>query len=263
MTKQTVYFPLHGPQAEVEEHKFRRIIKKHFAEISNVMKKYTSKHAEKVNVVGEVLKDSSPIIDEYIKEYDEEFNALKTKIVKDYFDFYVKTAKVAMKRITLERQRGHPITDDTEDDEYDYNKSFEEFVSESLLQYLQQEAAERVTRIDETTRKYLRDQLGEAYKNHETTAQWQKRIDKVMGLNYPSGRADMIARTELAWAYSRGLISGYHDIGVEHVRWLAVMDSRTCPKCAARHEKRYLLRDIEGEIPAHPRCRCTLVNDDY
>ena len=69
----------------------------------------------------------------------------------------------------------------------------------------------------------------------------------------------MVARTELAWAYSSGKLATYQELGISHVEWLAVIDNRTCPRCAARNEQTFALADVDGQIPLHPRCRCTIV----
>ena len=74
-------------------------------------------------------------------------------------------------------------------------------------------------------------------------------------------RADLIARTELASAYVQGQMRQYRKNGYEHGRWSATGE-RTCPFCASREGVIYLLDDLETAIPAHPRCRCTIIPVD-
>lgn len=70
-------------------------------------------------------------------------------------------------------------------------------------------------------------------------------------------RADLIARTELANAYIAGQMAQYRKNGYTHGRWSATGE-RTCPFCASREGSIYTLDELEGAIPAHPRCRCTV-----
>ncbi|MHB1651659.1 MAG: polymorphic toxin type 50 domain-containing protein [Desulfitobacteriaceae bacterium] len=134
-----------------------------------------------------------------------------------------------------------------------------DFINPNVLHYLQEQSGERAGKINLTTRKLLQQQLSEAYKNQESISQWTERIKSVLGVNLPIGRAEMIARTELAWAYSRGLLATYNEIGVHAVTWLAVLDNRTCPVCRDRNGNSYSLSEAEEMLPAHPRCRCTVV----
>ncbi len=70
-------------------------------------------------------------------------------------------------------------------------------------------------------------------------------------------RADLVARTELATAYIEGQMAQYRKNGYSHGRWSATGE-RTCPYCASREGVVYPLDELDGAIPAHPRCRCTV-----
>lgn len=70
-----------------------------------------------------------------------------------------------------------------------------------------------------------------------------------------SRRAELIAQTEMATAYTQGEIAQYRNLGYEWARWIAGGE-RTCGYCLARDGLVYRLEEIEGMIPAHPRCRC-------
>lgn len=77
------------------------------------------------------------------------------------------------------------------------------------------------------------------------------------------GRLVAIARTEIQRVANEVAMRSYadNDDVVKAVQWLATLDSRTCPICAALHNKVY---PIVGRTPvgmrrlppAHPRCRC-------
>jgi SPP1 gp7 family putative phage head morphogenesis protein len=136
------------------------------------------------------------------------------------------------------------------------------FTNPQTVHYLQEQSSTRVKGVEDTTRTQLRKQLANAYSNGEKPSQWKARIESVLDCDHPAGRAEMIARTELSWAYSRGLLSTYDEVGVQKVQWLAVMDNRTCEDCAGLNEEIMSLSDAEGKLPLHPRCRCTVVSAD-
>ena len=70
-------------------------------------------------------------------------------------------------------------------------------------------------------------------------------------------RANLIARTELASAYVEGVMTQYRASGYSYGRWSATGE-RACPYCVSREGVIYHLDDLDGAIPAHPRCRCTI-----
>lgn len=130
------------------------------------------------------------------------------------------------------------------------------FVNSGIVNDLKDKGGYRIRRIQETTRQMLGNQLAQAYENAEDVASWMKRINSV--LDIPDWRAETIARTELSWAYNQANEKAYRDGGVTRVKWLAVVDSHTCPTCKGRNGEVYDLEDLPN-IPAHPRCRCTTV----
>jgi SPP1 gp7 family putative phage head morphogenesis protein len=70
-------------------------------------------------------------------------------------------------------------------------------------------------------------------------------------------RAALIARSELANAYTQGTLNRSREQGYSYVRVLASNDERTCPTCAARNGRIYPIDRVP--IPWHPRCRCISV----
>ncbi len=71
-------------------------------------------------------------------------------------------------------------------------------------------------------------------------------------------RAETIARTETMYAVNQGTLIRYSQAGVKRVRWLTGIDERSCPTCEALHGKEFEIGS-EPAIPAHPRCRCTVI----
>jgi SPP1 gp7 family putative phage head morphogenesis protein len=133
-----------------------------------------------------------------------------------------------------------------------------DFVHSGVKQDLENEAGNRVKGIENTTRELLRKELAEAYANAENVDSWVKRIQKVMDI--PEWRAEMIARTEIAWAFNRANNAAMKEAGVTRVRYLAVIDSRTCPVCKEDHNKIFDLSNAP-QPPRHPRCRCQLLSE--
>ena len=70
-------------------------------------------------------------------------------------------------------------------------------------------------------------------------------------------RAALIARSELASAYTQGTLTRSRQQGYSYVRVLASNDERTCPTCASRNSRVYAIDRVP--IPWHPRCRCVAV----
>ena len=69
-------------------------------------------------------------------------------------------------------------------------------------------------------------------------------------------RAELIARSELANAYTGAQKAAASRNGYRYGRFIATQDERTCPYCASRHGRIYLLSEMVGT--QHPRCRCSL-----
>ncbi len=71
-------------------------------------------------------------------------------------------------------------------------------------------------------------------------------------------RADSIVRTEYNHIQTQAAQQRYKDMGVEMVQVWADYDERRCDACGKLHEKKYSVHD-RMPIPAHPRCRCTII----
>jgi SPP1 gp7 family putative phage head morphogenesis protein len=134
-----------------------------------------------------------------------------------------------------------------------------DFVHSGVKQDLEQNAGTRIKSIEETTRQMLAKQLSHAYENAESTSQWMDRIQSVMDI--PDWRAEMIARTETSFAFNKANMNAMQEAGVAKVRYVAVLDNRTCPTCrgyAADNNGVYDINDAP-DVPNHPNCRCTTI----
>ena len=114
----------------------------------------------------------------------------------------------------------------------------------------------------------FRDQLAQIVGEGATRGWGPKRLEvsirqALRGARDPNGitrrlgleqRAALIARTELATAYSQGALMRAREEGFAYVRVLASNDERVCPTCASRNGRVYPVDRVP--IPWHPRCRC-------
>ncbi len=71
-------------------------------------------------------------------------------------------------------------------------------------------------------------------------------------------RADALVRTEISHIQNQAAQKRYEDYGVEEVEIWADKDERRCDVCGKLHKKRYPV-GAKIPIPAHPRCRCSIV----
>lgn len=131
------------------------------------------------------------------------------------------------------------------------------------VQEVLDELARRVRSVADTTREQIRELVG-----RQAAEGWsvEQLADEIARLGEISSltRAELIARTETAAAYSRGSLLAYLESGVVgEVEWLTAEDELTCDICAPLNGTRVKLGRVwPGGIehpPAHPNCRCALV----
>jgi SPP1 gp7 family putative phage head morphogenesis protein len=78
-------------------------------------------------------------------------------------------------------------------------------------------------------------------------------------LEHNMNRASLIVTTETTYAYNRGRLFSYRENGADYVRYMAIMDARTCQICGSRNGKILSMDDLGSNIPpVHGRCRCVL-----
>lgn len=82
----------------------------------------------------------------------------------------------------------------------------------------------------------------------------ERRID-VYARRKHRRRADMIARTESAYAVDEGTLEGYEEAEVEKVEWLT-SQAGACDECIAQSGRKFKIKEAHGMQPAHPICRC-------
>lgn len=117
--------------------------------------------------------------------------------------------------------------------------------------------------IPDTTLEQIRELISKQASEGWSVDQLADEILATGGVQSPV-RAQMIAHTETARAYTKGSILSFQDSGVvEQVEWNSFLDDRTTPICIELNAKRVKLGEtFEGGYdgpPAHIRCRSALI----
>lgn len=71
-------------------------------------------------------------------------------------------------------------------------------------------------------------------------------------------RADSLVKTELCHIQTQAARQRYEDMGIKEVQVWAEKDERQCEICGKLHTTKYPVGAVMP-IPAHPRCRCTII----
>jgi SPP1 gp7 family putative phage head morphogenesis protein len=129
-----------------------------------------------------------------------------------------------------------------------------------FVQEVLDQLAKQVRSVAETTRDDIRWLVGQAASEGWSTADLAREL-RQLGETLSSSRADVIARTETATAYSRGSLLAFEESGVvSAVEWLAGPDE--CDICQPLSGTRVALGEpfADGILhpPLHPNCRCAL-----
>ena len=88
------------------------------------------------------------------------------------------------------------------------------------------------------------------------TTELKKVLQERFNVSYH--RASTLVRTETAHITTEASKKRYQDYGIAKVQFWADPDERTCNHCGKLHAKIYPV-SANVPIPAHPRCRCTLL----
>ncbi len=145
----------------------------------------------------------------------------------------------------------------------------------AAVKYLEDLGAERVTRINETTRRGLRTLLAQAVEEGWSYNKTQREIRahfRGFSASRPQkhirNRAELVALTETGEAYSEGALQvgqQLEEAGLAlEKRWLSVGDERVDEKiCAANERQSWIafnsnFQSGHGRPLGHPACRCTL-----
>ncbi len=151
-------------------------------------------------------------------------------------------------------------------------------MSEKALAYAKERAAELVGKrrlkdgtvidnpnrkwaIEDTTRDLLRGDVAKAIQEGWSTKQLQDELEK--NFAFSEDRAEMISRTEIAFADSKGNMIAYKESGVvEGKEWLLGSEHVDIDECDENASAGIIPLDATfpsgaDDAPSHPRCVCT------
>ena len=105
----------------------------------------------------------------------------------------------------------------------------------------------------------LRGRIMGAVEFHLAQGDSWRQLSKTLkeSLELTKNRAQMVARTEMGAAMSKGINLRYEQEGIDYVQFISTKSSATCSYCAWRHGNVYERSEIV--IKLHPWCRCTVV----
>ncbi len=118
--------------------------------------------------------------------------------------------------------------------------------------------AKEVRKVADTTKQEIRDLVSKQASEGWSIDELAKEIRALKEI-HSMARARVIARTETAYAYSKGSMLGYKEAGVENVEWLV---TEPCELCAPNASKIVKIGENfpsgHPHPPAHPDCRCAI-----
>jgi len=112
-----------------------------------------------------------------------------------------------------------------------------------------------ITKLTEDMKTRLLQVMIDGIKQGTSTTDIARNITKgIEDISRP--RAEMIARTEIAYSYNTAIGETYKHEGISEWQWLATLGTTCCEECANRHGNVY--RWSDEQPPAHPNCLCTI-----
>lgn len=190
---------------------------------------------------------------------------LKKNVIEDVFHLNneINLAKEAALPVILDifRKEGQKIYDM-------FNKEHEFRVTPSNYTLLDKRAELFANEINDTTFKKLQDTFADSVANGESRQDLVKRIQSVYD-NFDEGRANTIARTEVAVSSQSGIMDAYTELNVPIKIWVAVQDSATRESHAAIDGEEQLMNapfsnglmypaDPNGDASEVVNCRCSI-----
>ncbi len=121
--------------------------------------------------------------------------------------------------------------------------------AEAVLQALIRTVAKRVTGINATTRDAIASIIGKAFSDGLSPAQVADLITEATP--FDTSRAELIARTETAFAYNGAAVESYREVGVEKVE---VIDGDGDDECQAADGQTWTLDEANENPIGHPNC---------
>lgn len=130
------------------------------------------------------------------------------------------------------------------------------------LQIMEAQQSEYLNNLESELAEIVRKDLTTGFEEGKGIGEIRKDILKHTD-HFTKNRANMIARSEIIKASSRGTKASMLASGVSTVVWLATIDKRTCEVCKGLHETEWNVNNSPMPVEStHPNCRCTLIVGD-
>ena len=214
---------------------------KDFDKIERLTEEFSQKWKSFFNGIWEEVKESTAENIEYNikKAWQKQDKKFYISYLKKAYDIGEKRAKSIIEQVFTDEENNVNIRMGIEREDIQ-----EELLNNALL---------RVSKMEQTTINEIRKILAKGYQQGESWKEQKKNIEK--RINNPV-RAEMIAITELGFAYNTSTKNTYKGAGANKVMWHASLDLKTCDGCRALHGQVFDI-DNAPDNPLHPRCRCT------
>ena len=116
--------------------------------------------------------------------------------------------------------------------------------------------SQRIWKNSELLQEALNENLIYCVITGKKTSELKNLLQEQFNVSY--GRAEALVRTELAHIQTQAAEKRYKDYGIQQVEVWASKDERRCEICGKLHQKRFPIGS-QMPVPAHPRCRCTII----
>ncbi len=216
-------------------------LKQDFDEIERLSREFTQKWKSFFSGIWESVKQSTAENIEY---------NIKEAWQKQDKGFYISYLK---KAYDLGKKRAESITEQVLQDDISVPKNNIGIEKNDIYEELLENSLDRVSEMEKNTIEQVRKILAEGYQEGEGWKELKNKIEKIV--KNPA-RAEMIAITELGYAYNTSTKNTYKGAGAKKVAWHASIDIKTCDTCRSLHGQVFDI-DNAPDNPAHPRCRCT------
>lgn len=216
-------------------------LKQDFDEIERLFREFTQKWKSFFSGIWESVKQSTAENIEY---------NIKEAWQKQDKGFYISYLK---KAYDLGKKRAESITEQVLQDDISVPKNNIGIEKNDIYEELLENSLDRVSEMEKNTIEQVRKILAEGYQEGEGWKELKNKIEKIV--KNPA-RAEMIAITELGFAYNMSTKNTYKGAGAKKVAWHASIDIKTCDTCRSLHGQVFDI-DNAPDNPAHPRCRCT------
>ena len=116
--------------------------------------------------------------------------------------------------------------------------------------------SERIWGKNEALKETLNEQLLYCVATGKNPSELKQLLQERFDVSF--SQADALVRTELSHIQTQAAQKRYEDYGIDEVEIWAEKDERQCEHCGKLHTKRYPV-GANVPVPAHPRCRCTVI----